>query len=257
MTVFFPNSSMQNTSTQGGGPGFPGDAPVPNVAQIMNGNPQGSQDQPYGVYPPQPINGISTSGASAPAQMSNGQIPVNVQPSNANIAAGLDSLMAQMSRGQISLNQSNYGQPGALGPVIGQGPAPQGTNIVPLPTGFANAVLLPTIAPVQSPLATAASGGAIANGTYFVKVTAILPAGETATSNEQSIVTTGTSISTITVTWSAIAGATGYRVYFGTTSNIENVYAAEAASPVVFTAIPTLGGTPPPVGLVFPTYTGN
>jgi len=143
MTNFLPSSTIQQTAGDTGV--APGNAPVPaSGIGNMQGNPSGSQYQPMGVQPPQPMNGTSTSGASAPAQMSNGQIPVHTQPTNAAVAAGLDSLMAQVSRGQLSLNQSNYGQPGALAPPIGQGVAQQQTNIVPIPTGFANVVAIPT-----------------------------------------------------------------------------------------------------------------
>lgn len=67
-------------------------------------------------------------------------------------------------------------------------------------------------APVQSALATATTGGTITAGTYRYVVTAINASGETIASNEQTIVTTG-STSTVTVTWSAVTGATGYKLY--------------------------------------------
>lgn len=106
-------------------------------------------------------------------------------------------------------------------------------------------------APNQSALATAASGGGIANGTYFVKVTAILPGGESSASNEQTITTTGTGISTVTVTWSAVAGASGYRVYFGNAgTGSENVFSLLGiVTTNIFTALPVTSGTPPAVGL--------
>lgn len=66
--------------------------------------------------------------------------------------------------------------------------------------------------PVQSALATAASGGTITAGTYRYVVTAINANGETTASNEQTITTTG-STSTVTVTWTAVTGATGYKLY--------------------------------------------
>jgi len=103
--------------------------------------------------------------------------------------------------------------------------------------------------PAQSALATAASGGSIANGTYFVKVTAITSIGESAPSNEQTITTTGTGISTITVTWSAITGATGYKVYFGTVTNQENTVSTfGAVTSNVFTTLPVTAGSPPAGG---------
>lgn len=75
--------------------------------------------------------------------------------------------------------------------------------------GLALEVLTP---PVQSALATATTGGTITAGTYRYVVTAINANGETKASNEQTIVTTG-STSTVTVTWGAVTGATGYKLY--------------------------------------------
>jgi hypothetical protein len=75
--------------------------------------------------------------------------------------------------------------------------------------GIAFEVLAP---PVQAALATAATGGTITAGTYRYVVTAINANGETIASNEQTIVTTGAT-STVTVTWGAVTGATGYRLY--------------------------------------------
>lgn len=66
--------------------------------------------------------------------------------------------------------------------------------------------------PVQSALATATTGGTITAGTYIYAVTAINANGETLISNERTIVTTG-STSTVTVTWAAVTGATGYNLY--------------------------------------------
>lgn len=75
--------------------------------------------------------------------------------------------------------------------------------------GIAFEVLPP---PVQSALATATTGGTITAGTYRYVVTAINANGETIASNEQTIVTTG-STSTVTVTWVTVAGATGFKLY--------------------------------------------
>src|SRR6476659_3132271 len=75
--------------------------------------------------------------------------------------------------------------------------------------GVALEVLPP---PVQAALSTSASGGTITAGTYRYVLTAINTFGETIASNEQTIVTTG-STSTVTVTWTAVTGATGYKLY--------------------------------------------
>lgn len=78
--------------------------------------------------------------------------------------------------------------------------------------GIMGVALEQLLAPVQSALATATTGGTITAGTYKYVVTAINANGETTASNEQTIVTTG-STSTVTVTWAAVTGATGYKLY--------------------------------------------
>lgn len=72
-------------------------------------------------------------------------------------------------------------------------------------------------APVLNALTTATTGGTLAAATYFYRITATTSAGETTGSNEQSITTSGTT-STVDLSWAAVTGATGYRVYRGTTS---------------------------------------
>lgn len=97
--------------------------------------------------------------------------------------------------------------------------------------------------PVQSALATAASGGTIAAGTYRYIVTAINANGETTASNEQQITTTGAT-STVTVTWAAVAGATGYKLYktaAGGATGTELLYKTVGA---VTSDIDTAPGTP-------------
>lgn len=106
--------------------------------------------------------------------------------------------------------------------------------------GIAFEQLLP---PVQSALATAASGGTITAGTYKYIVTAINANGETSQSNEQTIVTTG-STSTVTVTWLTVAGATGYKLYktaAGGATNTELLYKTVG---LVLTDIDTTPGAP-------------
>jgi hypothetical protein len=98
-------------------------------------------------------------------------------------------------------------------------------------------------APVQSALATAASGGTILAGTYRYIVTAINANGQTGASNEQTITTTG-STSTVTVSWAAVPGATGYKLYktaAGGAAGTELLYKTVG---VVTTDIDTAPGTP-------------
>lgn len=67
-------------------------------------------------------------------------------------------------------------------------------------------------APVLNAPSTATSGGTLAAGTWKYKLTATNSRGETIASNESSQVTTGAT-STVTNTWSAVTGATGYKLY--------------------------------------------
>ena len=97
--------------------------------------------------------------------------------------------------------------------------------------------------PVQAALATAASGGTITAGTYKYMLTAINAVGETNPSNEQTIVTTG-STSTVTVTWATVTGATGYKLYktaAGGATGTELLYKTVGA---VTTDIDTSPGSP-------------
>jgi hypothetical protein len=59
---------------------------------------------------------------------------------------------------------------------------------------------------------TSTSGGTLAAATYSYKVTALTPYGETTPSVAKTQATTGTT-STVTITWSAVTNATGYKVY--------------------------------------------
>jgi len=67
---------------------------------------------------------------------------------------------------------------------------------------------------------TSTTGGTLAAATYFYKLTALNSAGETTVSPEATQVTTGAT-STVTLNWSAVTGATGYRLYRSTVTNQE------------------------------------
>src|ERR1700676_5454915 len=95
MTNLYPNASILNTA--GDGAGQPGGAPL--GTGLMQGNPQESQFQPNGVQPPGPENPVQQ---LLGTQISNGQMPVHQHPNTVVLAQpGTDSLMAQMSRGQV------------------------------------------------------------------------------------------------------------------------------------------------------------
>ncbi|MDL2342517.1 MAG: hypothetical protein QFB87_05590, partial [Patescibacteria group bacterium] len=73
-------------------------------------------------------------------------------------------------------------------------------------------------APTQNVTSTSTTGGTLAATTYYYKITAVDSAGgETAASVERSQVTTGAT-STVTLSWVPVTGASGYRIYRGTTA---------------------------------------
>lgn len=95
---------------------------------------------------------------------------------------------------------------------------------------------------------TATTGGALASGTYYYKVTAIdAGGGETAASPEATETTTG-STSTVGLAWTAVASAVGYKVYRGATAGGESVFFSTGTNS--FTDIGGAGtsGTPPTSG---------
>lgn len=133
MTNLYPNANITNTSN-----GMPGAAPVPGSA-LMTGNPNvPNEDGEFGVYPPGPQN---TPSQLAATQISNGSIPLQTQPTNVNVTPGGTSLLALLSSGQVSLKDSNYGQPGALAPNP-NGPSPGVTSTIPIATGPASSVTI-------------------------------------------------------------------------------------------------------------------
>lgn len=103
--------------------------------------------------------------------------------------------------------------------------------------------------PVMGSSATATTGGTLTPGTYFYKVTATNAAGETIGGTEVSqVVPTGTSTNTVTINWTAVAGASGYKVYRGTSAGGEAVFFTVATgSTVTYTDTGTAGtaGSPP------------
>ena len=89
-------------------------------------------------------------------------------------------------------------------------------------SGLSGALAAPTITVTQTAAATGATG--LANGTYYVRVTADAGAfGESVSSTEASITITSTQSMVITVTAPATTvGNLGYKVYIGATSGAAN-----------------------------------
>jgi hypothetical protein len=101
MTNLLPYSTIQNTA--GDGAGAPGAAPL---GPQMQGNPQSSQFTPNGNYLPGNQNAPQQLAAT---QISAGNIILSSVPINVLTSPGTDSLLAQMSRGQVILKDSTYG----------------------------------------------------------------------------------------------------------------------------------------------------
>jgi hypothetical protein len=83
----------------------------------------------------------------------------------------------------------------------------------------------PTVITVATP---SAAGGTLAAGVYYYRVAAIVGGVESVGSNEFTVTTTGATGS-VALTWLAVTGATGYRVYRGIASGAENVFYAPGA----------------------------
>jgi len=139
MTNFYGNASIADTNT-----GMPGAAPL---GAQMQGNPYPPGDVPD--YPPAPQTGPTQVVGVTPDtnnQISDGNIPVNAQPTNVLTAPGLDSFLAQVSRGQLSLNQSNYGQGGFMPPNAGSSPQNPQAGSVTVASVAAGSAAVPTFA---------------------------------------------------------------------------------------------------------------
>lgn len=115
---------------------------------------------------------------------------------------------------------------------------------------------------LTAPVATAATpsttGGTLATGTYYYKITAINANGESLGSNEESAAVTGPTGS-VALTWNSVSGATSYRVYRGTTAGGENVYYTVGAVTTYTDTNAAVSGsaTPPTVAGVVVTAAGS
>lgn len=67
------------------------------------------------------------------------------------------------------------------------------------------------------------SGGTLAAGSYFYKVTAVNGGGETIGNPEATATTTG-STGSVALAWTAVTGATSYKIYRGTLAGAESVF---------------------------------
>jgi hypothetical protein len=105
----------------------------------------------------------------------------------------------------------------------------------------------PLSPPVANAPTTSTTGGSLAAATYYYVITATNALGESLKSNEVSVVTTGTTSSN-TITWGAVAEATGYKIYRGTAAEGEDVfYTVGAVTTFLDTGAAATAGTPPTI----------
>lgn len=113
-----------------------------------------------------------------------------------------------------------------------------------------NSPLKPTgvsgVTNVDTPTTTpTTSGGSMSDGTYYYVVTALIGTQETGRSVEQSaVISGGGGNGKVTVDWTAVTGATSYRVYRGTTSGTYTVYYTATTNGFTDTGAAGASGSP-------------
>jgi uncharacterized repeat protein (TIGR01451 family) len=105
----------------------------------------------------------------------------------------------------------------------------------------------PLPAPANLTAGSTITGGALPAGTYFYKVTAFNINGETVGSAQASTTIDSGTTGRVTLGWDAVAGATSYRVYRGTTSNGQSVFYSTSTPGFVDTGTPPTAGAVPDV----------
>ena len=107
-------------------------------------------------------------------------------------------------------------------------------NLLTKPLAWRNPILSK---PGSPRVASSSAGGSLAGGTHYFKVVALLHSGGSlaysAPSAEVSIGVSGGAA--VTVSWSAVSGATRYRIYRGTSAGGERVYRDTASTSTTFT----------------------
>lgn len=134
----------------------------------------------------------------------------------------------------------------AIGQTITGSGVPTGTTIIgvnvsgssitlslPTTSTLTGTALVAQLAPVGLAVGAAVAGGSLTAGTYYYRVSATFNANgtpiETIASNEASGTTAGGNL-TLPLTWTAVTGASGYKIYRGTSAGSENKLLATLTS---------------------------
>jgi hypothetical protein len=133
MTNFFGIAAAVDTNA-----GFPGAAPVPGAGNQMQGNPLNPSGQPQQALPGNQNAVQQLTGT----QVSSGNIVASSVPTNVLTAPGTDSLIAQMSRGQVIMADSTYGQSGFI-PANGGAANPNIAAVTPVTARVASVLTYP------------------------------------------------------------------------------------------------------------------
>lgn len=206
------------------------------------------------------------------AAVSRGEIPLNVQVpagsqfggNNAAAQQGNPTLLQALSQGLPQNGTNGLNGVAAGGGTVNASYASFNTAPGTFDAGFDSTATIDPRAmsgasglggtagpgPVQTAPATATTTGTFADGVYFMRVTGLINGAETAASNELSVTTAGGGASTVTVNWNALAGATGYKVYFtavGGGSGAEKFVQTfgNVVTSGALTALPATAGSPP------------
>jgi len=110
-------------------------------------------------------------------------------------------------------------------------------------------------APMNLAGTASTSGGSLASGSYFYEVTAVSSGRESTVSSEINPTVTGPTGS-VSLSWNAVAGASSYRIYRGTTSGGESVYYTSSTTSYTDTGSTGTSASPPaPAGMCTYAYT--
>jgi len=99
-------------------------------------------------------------------------------------------------------------------------------------------------APTMTSAVASETGGTLAAASYYYKVTAIGPWGESAASAESSAATIAGSTGSVVVTYGNVAGATTHRVYRGVATGAQTVYYEDTVSTFTDTGAAATAGVP-------------